>query len=76
MCDATLTANGNTGTLTWNGGGWENTTGGACAMHNVLTPTSVVDGIVQTFSQAGELVSPASCGVGGNFVGSGTRTGP
>lgn len=76
MCDATLTANGKSGTVTWNGTGWENTGGGACAMRTVLTPTSVVDGIVQTFSQISTILTPGSCGVGGDGTGVGTRTGP
>ena len=76
MCDATLTANGKSGTVTWNGTGWENTGGGACAMRTVLTPTSIVDGIVQTFSQISTILTPGSCGVGGDGTGVGTRTGP
>jgi hypothetical protein len=45
-------------------------------MRSVLTPTSVVDGIVQTFSQTATILTPGSCGVGGDGVGVGTRTGP
>ncbi|PJE20902.1 MAG: hypothetical protein CK431_24630 [Mycobacterium sp.] len=76
MCDATLTANGKSGAVTWNGTGWENTGGGACAMRTVITPTSIVDGIVQTFSQIATILTPGSCGVGGDGTGVGTRTGP
>ncbi|GFG79143.1 serine/threonine-protein kinase [Mycobacterium paragordonae] len=76
MCDATLTANGKSATVTWNGTGWEHTEGGACVMRHVLTPTSIVDGIVQTFSQISTILTPGSCGVGGDGTGVGTRTGP
>lgn len=75
MCDATLTAEGNSTTVTWNGTGWENTGGGACQMRNVLTPTSVVDGVVQTFSQTSTILNPGGCGVGGDGTGTGVRTG-
>lgn len=75
QCDATFTANGMTGTMTWNGTGWERTDGGHCLMRVVVTPTSVVDGIVETFSQVSTILSPGSCGVGGDMTGTGVRTG-
>lgn len=75
QCDATFTVDGVSGTMTWNGTGWERTDGGACLMRVVLTPTSVVNGIVETFSQVSTILSPGSCGVGGDMTGTGVRTG-
>jgi hypothetical protein len=50
-CDATgVNELGDTGTLQWNGTGWTSTTPGSCGAVANLTPTSVVNGIVQEAS--------------------------
>jgi hypothetical protein len=50
-CDVTaVNEMGDTGTLQWNGTGWTSTTPGSCGAVANLTPTSVVNGIVQEAS--------------------------
>jgi hypothetical protein len=73
-CDVTVTADGHTGTATWNGTGWERTTSnGACSIRSAYIPVEVVDGIVQTFNVDGEVFP--GCGTTGPATGSATRTG-
>lgn len=74
QCNATVTSNGKSNTMTWNGIGWEGTWGGGCGpATTVYTPSGDVDGVVKNFTVLGTYLTPEVCGINGPTVGTGTR---
>jgi hypothetical protein len=67
-CDATVTAMGITRNYHWTGTGWTGTTKGDCGT-GTITPTAVVDGIVQEAS-----IQASGCGIA-STAGTMTRVG-
>jgi len=70
-CDATMTAEGGNGTMTWTGAGWTSTSPNACggATVHTLTPTAVVAGLVQSATST----MTGACGQDRPAVGQMTR---
>jgi hypothetical protein len=77
QCDATATStSGGTVALTWNGAGWQGTSGGGCGpMTSVITPVGNVNGFVQNFTTVATFLTPEVCAVTGPGTGTGTRIG-